>query len=55
MRNTWFKNVLKGLWVGSTMTVPGVSGGTMAVVVGIYEDLISALNGLKICLLGIID
>ena len=47
MRNTWFKNVLKGLWVGSTMTVPGVSGGTMAVVVGIYEDLISALNGLK--------
>ena len=47
MRNTWFKNVLKGLWVGSTMTVPGVSGGTMAVVVGIYEDLISAVNGLK--------
>lgn len=40
-------NVLKGLWVGSTMTVPGVSGGTMAVVVGIYEDLIRAINGLK--------
>ncbi len=40
-------NALKGLWVGSTMTVPGVSGGTMAVVVGIYEDLIHAINGLK--------
>lgn len=47
MNNKWLLNVLKGLWVGSTMTVPGVSGGTMAVVVGIYEDLICAINGLK--------
>lgn len=39
--------VLKGLWVGSTMTVPGVSGGTMAVIVGIYEELIHAVNGLR--------
>jgi len=44
---SWIINALKGLWVGSTMTVPGVSGGTMAVVVGIYEDLIHAINGLK--------
>lgn len=27
------------------MTVPGVSGGTMAVVIGIYEELIEAVNG----------
>lgn len=47
MKSKWLINVLKGLWVGSTMTVPGVSGGTMAVVVGIYEDLIHAINGLK--------
>lgn len=40
------KIVLKGLWIGSTMTVPGVSGGTMAVVTGIYEDLIHAVNNL---------
>lgn len=46
-KGNWLTNVLKGLWVGSTMTVPGVSGGTMAVVVGIYEDLIHAINGLK--------
>ncbi len=46
-RGSWLINILKGLWVGSTMTVPGVSGGTMAVVVGIYEDLIYAINGLK--------
>ncbi len=47
MRMKWVKTVLKGVWVGSTMTVPGVSGGTMAVVVGVYEDLIRAINGLK--------
>lgn len=39
--------ILKGLWVGSTMTVPGVSGGTMAVIAGIYEELIHAVNGLR--------
>lgn len=38
---------MKGAWVGATMTVPGVSGGTMAVVVGIYESLIRAINGLR--------
>ena len=38
--------ILKALWIGSTMTIPGISGGTMAVIVGIYEDLISSINGL---------
>lgn len=37
---------LKGMWIGATMTVPGVSGGTMAVIVGIYEQLLDAVNGL---------
>lgn len=41
------KNILKGIFVGGTMTVPGVSGGTMAIIVGIYEELISAVNNLK--------
>lgn len=41
------KVVLKGAWIGATMSVPGASGGTMAVVVGIYEKLIHALNGLR--------
>ncbi|MDY5578243.1 MAG: DUF368 domain-containing protein [Lachnospiraceae bacterium] len=40
------KTLLRGLFIGSTMTVPGVSGGTMAVVIGIYEELIHSLNGL---------
>lgn len=39
--------ILKGLWIGSTMTIPGVSGGTMAVVTGIYEELIKTINGLR--------
>ena len=39
--------ILKGLWIGATMMVPGVSGGTMAMVLGIYDRLISALNGLR--------
>lgn len=39
--------ILKGLWIGSTMTVPGVSGGTMAVIIGIYEELIHAINGFR--------
>lgn len=41
------KLILKALWIGATMTIPGVSGGTMAVITGIYEELISAINGIK--------
>lgn len=38
--------LLKGIWIGATMTVPGVSGGTMAILIGIYEQLLEAVNGL---------
>lgn len=37
---------LKGAWIGGTMTVPGVSGGTMAILLGIYDRLIGAVSGL---------
>lgn len=37
---------LKGIWIGGTMTVPGVSGGTMAILLGIYDRLIGAVSGL---------
>ena len=30
--------ILKGMWVGGTMTVPGVSGGSMAMIAGIYAE-----------------
>ncbi len=38
--------VLKGMWVGGTMTVPGVSGGSMAMILGVYDRLISAISSL---------
>lgn len=35
---------LKGFIVGGTMLVPGVSGGSMAMILGIYDDLISSVS-----------
>ncbi len=37
---------LKGLWIGGTMTVPGVSGGAMAMIMGIYDRLIYSVSHL---------
>ncbi|HQA57307.1 MAG TPA: DUF368 domain-containing protein [Acetivibrio sp.] len=36
--------ILKGYIIGSSMSVPGVSGGTMAILLGIYDKLISAVS-----------
>lgn len=36
----------KGLWIGGTLTVPGVSGGSMAIILGIYDKLLWAVNSL---------
>ena len=44
MENDKWMTVLKGLIVGATMIVPGVSGGTMAMILGIYDQLISAVS-----------
>lgn len=38
--------VFKGLWIGGTLTVPGVSGGSMAMILGIYDKLLWAVNSL---------
>ncbi|MGN1295262.1 MAG: DUF368 domain-containing protein [Bacilli bacterium] len=37
---------LKGIAVGIAMIIPGVSGGTLAVILKIYDDLINAVNQL---------
>lgn len=37
---------LKGLLIGASMLVPGVSGGTMAIVLGIYDELIRSVNNI---------
>jgi len=37
-------NIFKGLAIGVATLVPGVSGGTMAIVLGIYDDLLHAVG-----------
>lgn len=39
--------LLKGLVIGSTMLVPGVSGGAMAMTLGIYKKLVSAISTIR--------
>ncbi len=36
--------LFKGMFIGGTMLIPGVSGGTMAIILGIYDKLISAIS-----------
>jgi putative membrane protein len=36
--------VLKGMAMGAADIVPGVSGGTIAFITGIYEELINSIN-----------
>jgi putative membrane protein len=38
------KLIIKGGFIGIANIIPGVSGGTMAVILGIYEDLIEAIG-----------
>ncbi len=42
--NQYFANFLKGIGVGSANVIPGVSGGTIALITGIFERLINALK-----------
>ncbi|MFC1823669.1 DUF368 domain-containing protein [Thermodesulfobacteriota bacterium] len=39
---------VKGFCMGAADVVPGVSGGTMALILGIYEDLIGAIRSLDL-------
>ena len=47
MKNNQWQTAWKGLVVGATMVVPGVSGGTMAIILGIYDRLISAVSSFR--------
>ncbi|MFC0523768.1 DUF368 domain-containing protein [Pontibacillus salicampi] len=40
-----WRNIYRGMLMGTSDVVPGVSGGTIAVVLGIYDRLIEAVNG----------
>ncbi|MEL0185748.1 MAG: DUF368 domain-containing protein [Flavobacteriaceae bacterium] len=39
---------LKGMAMGISDLIPGISGGTIALITGVYDDFISSLNNLKI-------
>lgn len=40
------RNILSGLVIGASMLIPGVSGGTTAIMLGIYDKLIAAVSGI---------
>ncbi len=40
--------VLRGMGMGAADVVPGVSGGTIAFITGIYEELINSIKGINI-------
>jgi putative membrane protein len=41
-----WKNIYRGMIMGASDVIPGVSGGTIAVMLGIYDRLIAAINGI---------
>ncbi len=42
----WILDVLRGMIIGLANVIPGVSGGTMMVSMGIYDKLIYSINNL---------
>jgi putative membrane protein len=40
----YLKNFLKGIAIGVATLIPGVSGGTMAIILGVYDNLIHAIS-----------
>ncbi|MEG1931091.1 MAG: DUF368 domain-containing protein [Anaerovorax sp.] len=47
MKERLLTKLIKGFAIGASMLVPGASGGTMAIVLGIYDDLIHAVSCLR--------
>lgn len=45
-KGKWWHVLARAMAVGGTMTVPGASGGTMAMILGIYEELIESMGSL---------
>lgn len=45
--------ILRGLGMGAADVVPGVSGGTIAFITGIYEELINSIKGINLKAFGL--
>ena len=43
---TFIMDMIKGIMIGIANIIPGVSGGTMAVSLGIYDKLIGSVSSL---------
>ena len=39
--------IVKGGFIGVAAVIPGFSGGTIACIVGIYDELIEAISGIR--------
>ncbi|CAN5214085.1 DUF368 domain-containing protein [soil metagenome] len=50
----YFTITLKGMAMGAADVVPGVSGGTIAFITGIYQELISTISGVNLSLFGVL-
>ena len=46
--NQYIANFFKGIGVGTANVIPGVSGGTIALITGIFERLIDALKSFNL-------
>jgi putative membrane protein len=51
---SYFLVLMKGIAMGAADVVPGVSGGTIAFITGIYEKLLDSINGVNLGLFKII-
>lgn len=49
-----FGLILKGLAMGIAEIIPGVSGGTIAFITGIYEELLETIKGVNFSLVGVL-
>ncbi len=48
-----FTNIFKGMGMGIAEVIPGVSGGTIAFITGIYETLLNSIKSFSPALLGV--
>ncbi len=46
-KNSVFKNIISGIIIGIGFIIPGVSGGIIAVLLGIYDEIIYSISNFK--------
>ncbi|MBH75652.1 MAG: hypothetical protein CMP68_00575 [Flavobacteriales bacterium] len=42
-----FKNIFFGILIGIANIIPGLSGATVALILGVYEQLINSISSIK--------